>query len=107
MLVLVVAAMPYAAVVGPTAMRRAAAPRAVLAGAVMFGAYVLALAALELAEAAPVAALRETSVVMAAMGAAVGGRSRVPVARVLGAWWSWRGLPRSLWGSAGVGNGAG
>ena len=73
-LVLLIAAVPYAAVVGPAAMRRAASPRAVLAGAGMFGAYVLALAALELAEAAPVAALRETSVVMAAVGAAVVGR---------------------------------
>ena len=51
----------------------------------MFGAYVLALAALELAEAAPVAALRETSVVMAAVGAAVVGRSRVPATRIAGA----------------------
>jgi uncharacterized membrane protein len=84
-LVLIVAAVPYAAIVGPRAMRRAASGRAVLAGAMMFGAYVLALAALERAEAAPVAALRETSVVMAAIGAAVWGRSKVPVARVLGA----------------------
>ena len=84
-LVLTVTAVPYAAAVGPAAMRRALAPRAVLAGVGMFGAYVLALAALEIAEAAPVAALRETSVVMAAVGAAVWGRSRVPVVRVLGA----------------------
>ena len=84
-LVLLIAAVPYAAVVGPVAMRRAATPRAVLAGVGMFGAYALALAALELAEAAPVAALRETSVVMAALGAAVVGRSRVPAARVAGA----------------------
>ncbi len=84
-LVLALVAVPYAAVVGPTAMRRAAAPRTILAGAGGFGGYALALAALELAEAAPVAALRETSVVMAAVGAAVWGRARVPVARVLGA----------------------
>ncbi|HET8950278.1 MAG TPA: EamA family transporter [Solirubrobacteraceae bacterium] len=84
-LVILVAAVPYAAIVGPAAMRRAVSRRAVLAGAGMFGAYCLALGALELAEAAPVAALRETSVVMAAVGAAVWGRSRVPVARVLGA----------------------
>jgi len=84
-LVIVVAAVPYTAVVGPAAMRRAVSGRAVLAGAGMFGAYTLALAALELAEAAPVAALRETSVVMAAVGAAVWGRARVPVARVIGA----------------------
>jgi drug/metabolite transporter (DMT)-like permease len=83
-LVLLVAAVPYAAVVGPCAMRAALSPRAVLAGAGMFLAYVLALAALQRAEAAPVAALRETSVVMAVVGAAVWGRSRVPVARVLG-----------------------
>jgi drug/metabolite transporter (DMT)-like permease len=85
LLVLIVATVPYAAVVGPTAMRRALTPRAVLAGALMFGAYVLALAALELAEAAPVAALRETSVVMAAVGAAVVGRARVPATRIAGA----------------------
>jgi len=85
MLVLLVAAIPYAAVVGPTAMRAALSRRAVLAGAGMFFAYVLALAALQRAEAAPVAALRETSVVMAAIGAAVWGRARVPATRVLGA----------------------
>src|SRR4029079_5504139 len=84
-LVLVVPAPPVGAVVGPTAMRAALSPRAVLAGALMFFAYVLALAALERAEAAPGAARRETSVVMAAIGAAVWGRSRVPVTRVLGA----------------------
>ena len=79
------AAVPYAAVVGPAAMRAAFSPRAVLAGVGMFSAYVLALAALQRAEAAPVAALRETSVVMAAVGAALWGRSRVPATRVLGA----------------------
>ena len=84
-LVIAIAAVPYAAAVGPAAIRRAATGRAVLGGAAMFGAYALALAALELAEAAPVAALRETSVVMAAIGAAVWGRARVPWARVVGA----------------------
>jgi drug/metabolite transporter (DMT)-like permease len=84
-LVLTVAAVPYAAIVGPRAIRRAATGRALLAGGGMFGAYALALAALELAEAAPVAALRETSVVMAAVGAAVAGRARVPAARIAGA----------------------
>jgi drug/metabolite transporter (DMT)-like permease len=83
--VLLVATIPYAAVVGPSALRLALSRRAVLAGVGMFGAYVLALAALQRAEAAPVAALRETSVVMAAIGAAVWGRARVPIARVLGA----------------------
>ena len=84
-LVLFVAAIPYGAVVGPAAMRSAVSVRSVLAGVGMFGAYVLALAALERAEAAPVAALRETSVVMAVVGAAVLGRTRVPAARVAGA----------------------
>jgi drug/metabolite transporter (DMT)-like permease len=84
-LVLFVAAIPYGAVVGPAAMRSAVSVRSVLAGVGMFGAYVLALAALERAEAAPVAALRETSVVMAVVGAAVVGRARVPAARVAGA----------------------
>ena len=46
----------------------------------MVAAYVLVLAALERAEAAPVAALRETSVVMAAAGAAIAGRESVPPA---------------------------
>ena len=83
-------------------MRRAVTPRALLAGAMMFGAYVLALGALELAEAAPVAALRETSVVMAVVGAAVvgahagaGGADRGRVRRRGRAW------PRSRWGDAG------
>jgi drug/metabolite transporter (DMT)-like permease len=85
MLVLAVAAVPYGAFVGAAAMRRALTPRAVFGGVGMFAAYVLALAALERAEAAPVAALRETSVVMAVAGAAVVGRARVPAARVAGA----------------------
>jgi drug/metabolite transporter (DMT)-like permease len=84
-LVIAVAAVPYAAVVGPRAIRRAATGRTLLAGAGMFGAYALALAALELAEAAPVAALRETSVLMAAVGAALVGQARMPVMRVAGA----------------------
>ena len=46
----------------------------------MVAAYLLVLAALERAEAAPVAALRETSVVMAAAGAAIAGREKVPAA---------------------------
>ena len=51
----------------------------------MVTAYLLVLAALERAEAAPVAALRETSVVMAAAGAALVGREQVPARRLLGA----------------------
>jgi drug/metabolite transporter (DMT)-like permease len=88
-LVLAATALPYAAVVaarrGPGALRRAAGPRALLAGAGMAGAYALALAALELADPAPVAALRETSVVMATLGAALLGREAVPARRLAGA----------------------
>jgi drug/metabolite transporter (DMT)-like permease len=51
----------------------------------MFAAYALTLAALELAEAAPVAALRETSVVMATLAAAIAGRETVPRRRLAGA----------------------
>jgi drug/metabolite transporter (DMT)-like permease len=48
-------------------------------------AFVMALLALERAEAAPVAALRETSVVMATAAAALAGRERVGGARLAGA----------------------
>jgi drug/metabolite transporter (DMT)-like permease len=50
---------------GAAHLRAALTPRTVLAAAFIFGAYVLVLAALRLAPAAPVAALRETSVVFA------------------------------------------
>jgi drug/metabolite transporter (DMT)-like permease len=87
--VLVLSALPYAAAVarrrGGAALRRAATPRAAVAGLGMGGAYVLTLAALELAEAAPVAALRETSVVMAALAAAALGRERAPGRAIGGA----------------------
>jgi drug/metabolite transporter (DMT)-like permease len=87
--VLVLTAVPYAIAVavrgGAAAVRGAVGPRAVAAGIGMFAAYALALEALERAEAAPVAALRETSVVMAAAGAALAGREKVPAARLAGA----------------------
>ena len=70
---------------GCPALRKAADRRSLPAGLGMVGAYVLVLAALERAEAAPVAALRETSVVMAAGGAAIAGHERVPPARIIGA----------------------
>jgi uncharacterized membrane protein len=70
---------------GTGALRAAATPRAGAAGLAMFGAYALALAALEIAEAAPVAALRETSVVMATAAAALAARERVPPRRLAGA----------------------
>jgi uncharacterized membrane protein len=84
--VLIICALPYAAVMAWRGRLRGALDRRSLpAGLLMVGAYVLVLAALERAEAAPVAALRETSVVMAAGGAALAGRERVPRGRVAGA----------------------
>jgi drug/metabolite transporter (DMT)-like permease len=87
--ILVLVAVPYVVTI---AVRRGVAPlvaavdrRSLPAGGAMVAAYVLVLAALERAEAAPVAALRETSVVMAAAGAAIAGRERVPPARIAGA----------------------
>jgi drug/metabolite transporter (DMT)-like permease len=74
-----------AATRGPAALRAAATPRAVIAGVAMFAAYAIALAALEIAEAAPVAALRETSVVMATAAAALFAREHVPPLRLAGA----------------------
>jgi uncharacterized membrane protein len=65
-IVLLGAALPYAAIIGPQRLRRAVNRRSLPAGVGMASAYLLVLAALERAEAAPVAALRETSVVMAA-----------------------------------------
>jgi drug/metabolite transporter (DMT)-like permease len=70
---------------GTGALRAAATPRAAAAGLAMFAAYALALAALETAEAAPVAALRETSVVMATAVAAIAAREHVPPRRLAGA----------------------
>jgi drug/metabolite transporter (DMT)-like permease len=87
--VLLIAAPTYAVAVaatrGPSALRAAATPRSALAGIAMFAAYAIALAALEIAEAAPVAALRETSVVMATAAAALLARERVPPSRLAGA----------------------
>jgi drug/metabolite transporter (DMT)-like permease len=87
--VLLIAAPLYAAGVlvtrGRAALRAAATPRSALVGIAMFAAYAIALAALEIAEAAPVAALRETSVVMATAAAALLARERVPPRRLAGA----------------------
>jgi drug/metabolite transporter (DMT)-like permease len=87
--VMLISAPLYAAAVavarGPQALRTAATPRSAFAGLAMFGAYALALAALEVAEAAPVAALRETSVVMATAAAALAAREHVPPRRLAGA----------------------
>lgn len=70
---------------GMPAIRAAVGPRSLVAGVGMAVAYVLVLLALERAEAAPVAALRETGVVMATAAAALAGRERVPAARLVGA----------------------
>jgi drug/metabolite transporter (DMT)-like permease len=70
---------------GPGALRAAADRRSIAAGVGMVAAYLLVLAALERAEAAPVAALRESSVLIAAAGAALAGRERVPPLRMAGA----------------------
>ena len=82
-------AIPYAAAVAgharPRGLKAAANRRSAAAGVGMVDAYLLVLEALERADAAPVAALRETSVVMATVGAALAGRERVPAARVAGA----------------------
>jgi uncharacterized membrane protein len=87
--VLVLTTIPYALAVvagrGYATVRAAVGRRSLPAGAAMVAAYVLVLAALQRAEAAPVAALRETSVVMAAAGAALAGRERVPAQRMAGA----------------------
>jgi drug/metabolite transporter (DMT)-like permease len=87
--VLLLTAPVYAAAVlatrGADALRGAAGPRTALAGVAMFAAYATVLAALEIAEAAPVAALRETSVVMATAAAAITAREHVPPRRLAGA----------------------
>lgn len=60
-------------------------PRAVLTGALVVGAYGSVLAALRLADAAPVAAVRESSVVIAALLAAAFLHERVDIRRFAGA----------------------
>jgi drug/metabolite transporter (DMT)-like permease len=88
-IVLGIAAVAYLGAVlarrGGAAVRAAIGVRSVLAGAGMAVAYALVLFALERAEAAPVAAIRETSVVMATVAVAVLGREHVPAARIAGA----------------------
>lgn len=73
-LVLLLSAIPYALAVGHTRIRAAVDRRSLPAGAGMAAAYILVLAALERAPAAPVAALRETGVLFAGVG---GGRRRL------------------------------
>lgn len=70
---------------GLAALRAALRPSAVVAGLAIFGAYALVLAALQRASAASVAAVRETSVVIAAGLAGLVLRERVGRTRLLGA----------------------
>jgi drug/metabolite transporter (DMT)-like permease len=72
-------------VAGAAALRRACDVRAALAGVGMFGAYALTLAALARADAAPVAAVRETSIVIATLLAATLLHERVGRVRLSGA----------------------
>jgi drug/metabolite transporter (DMT)-like permease len=70
---------------GAAALRAAISWRTALAGVGFFGAYALTLAALRLAPAASVAAVRESSVVIAAAVLAATGREKVGVERLAGA----------------------
>lgn len=70
---------------GSRAVRVAVGPASILAGVCTFGAYALVLAALQRAPAASVAAVRETSVVIAALLAGVVLKERVPPSRLAGA----------------------
>jgi len=69
---------------GGEELRAALGPRTVLAGIGMFASYLLVLAALRLASAAPVAAVRESGVVFATGFLFLTGRERVTVERLLG-----------------------
>jgi drug/metabolite transporter (DMT)-like permease len=85
LLVLVGPALAYSAALGPRRVRAAAGPLTVLVGAAAGCAYLLVLLALRLASAPAVAAVRETSVVIATALAAVVLRERVGPPRLAGA----------------------
>ncbi|HET6850323.1 MAG TPA: EamA family transporter [Gaiellales bacterium] len=70
---------------GRPALRAAADRSSLVAGVGMFGAYALALAALQRAPAASVSAVRESSIVMAPLLAAMLGRSRLDPRMLAGA----------------------
>jgi drug/metabolite transporter (DMT)-like permease len=70
--------------VGAAGLRRELGPRTLLAGLGMYGSYAFVLVALGLADAAPVAAVRESSVVIAAIAAGLMGFERVGRARIAG-----------------------
>jgi drug/metabolite transporter (DMT)-like permease len=71
--------------VGPARVARAVSPATVVVGAASAGAYLLVLLALRHASAPAVAAVRETSVVIATALAAIVLRERVGPARLAGA----------------------
>lgn len=83
-LVLIVPAITYASWIGPRRLREALRVQSALAGVGMFGAYALVLLALRLTAAAPVAAVRETSIVIATLLGALVLRESVGRARLLG-----------------------
>jgi drug/metabolite transporter (DMT)-like permease len=85
LLVMIGPAVVYALGVGRTRVARALSPATVLVGAASAGAYLLVLLALRLASAPAVAAVRETSVVIATGLAAVVLRERVGPVRLAGA----------------------
>jgi drug/metabolite transporter (DMT)-like permease len=70
---------------GPRTIRAAATPASLLAGVGFFGSYALTLAALRLASAASVAAVRESSVVIAAFALVLTGREALHGSRLAGA----------------------
>jgi drug/metabolite transporter (DMT)-like permease len=84
-LVLIVPAVAYAAWLGRPRLSAALGMRPALAGIGMFAAYGLTLAALRLAAAAPVAAVRETSIVVATLLGALVLHEAVGRARIAGA----------------------
>jgi drug/metabolite transporter (DMT)-like permease len=85
LLVMVGPALIYSAALGPRRVRAAVAPTTVLVGAGAAGSYLLVLLALRLASAPAVAAVRETSVVIATALAALVLGERVGRARLIGA----------------------
>src|SRR5436190_4297533 len=85
LLVMLGPALVYPLLVGGRRVARAVAPATVVIGAASAGAYLLVLLALRLASAPAVAAVRETSVVIATALAAVVLRERVPALRLAGA----------------------
>jgi drug/metabolite transporter (DMT)-like permease len=88
-LVLAVTAIAYVLIAwrtqGAAALRAAIDRSSLLAGLGFFGGYALTLAALKLAPAASVAAVRESSVVIATAVLAIGGREQVGLKRLVGA----------------------